>query len=309
MDKDVKMPLISIIMSVYNEPEQILRAAVESILNQTFMDFEFIIILDSPENKTNSRILSEYSDKDGRIRLLINEKNEGLTFSLNRALQKAEGKYIARMDADDISLPFRLESQKEFLEKNNLDFIGGYVQTISQEGNIIKNCIKVPVENGRIQKRMLINNCVFHPSWFLKKAVFDDIGAYDTKYVEDYEFILKAMKKGYVFGNIPHVVLQYRMSADSISRSSLLMQYLRMRWLQKSYSGHMKKNLSMEEYVNKYYTDIKAEKFSSSNRDLTSALQDFHEKKYISALKKIIHAFFNSKLYAEKMLRYFFSFQ
>lgn len=296
-------------MSVYNEPEQILRAAVESILNQTFRDFEFIIILDSPENKTNSRILSEYSDKDGRIRLLINEKNEGLTFSLNRALRHAEGKYIARMDADDISLPFRLESQKEFLEKNDLDFIGGYVQTISQEGNIMKSCIKVPVENGSIQKRMLINNCVFHPSWFLKKDIFDDIGAYDTKYVEDYEFILKAMKKGYIFGNIPKVILQYRMSSDSISRSSLLIQYLRMRWLQKTYSGRIKNDMPMEEYVNKYYSEKKAEKFSSSNRDLTSALQDLHEKKYISALKKIIHAFFNSKLYAEKMLRYFFSFQ
>ena len=301
-------PLVSVIMSVYNEPEQILRQAVESILNQTFTDFEFIIVMDSPENELNCRILSEYSEKDERICLLFNEKNEGLTFSLNRALQHAKGKYIARMDADDISLPFRIECQKDYLEKNNLDFIGGYVQTISQDGQIIKSCVKVPIENSRIQKKMLINNCVFHPSWFLKKAVFDDIGVYNTKYVEDYEFILKAMKKGYVFGNIPQVVLQYRMSADSISRSSLFVQYLRMRWLQKTYSGSLK-NMTMEGYEKKYFSEKNAAKFSASNRSLTLALKNIHEKKFISAFIKLIHAFFNSKFYAEKMLRYFFSFQ
>ena len=302
------MPLISVIMSVYNESEPILRTAVESILKQTFRDFEFIIVMDSPENETNKGILSEYSKADDRINLLFNEENEGLTFSLNKALQHAKGKYIARMDADDVSLPLRLELQNEWLEKNNLDFIGGYVQTISQAGQIINNCIKVPVDNSRIRKKMLVNNCVFHPSWFLKKSVFDDIGAYDTKYVEDYDFILKAMKKGYVFGNIPQVVLQYRMSADSISRSSLFVQYLRMRWLQKTYCGKLK-DVTIEDYVNKYYSEKNAAKFSASNRSLTLALQNIHEKKFVSAFMKLIHAFFNSKFYAEKMLRYFFSFQ
>ena len=303
------MPLISVIMSVYNESESILRTAVESILKQTFKDFEFIIVMDSPENEVNKGILSEYAKADDRICLLFNEKNEGLTFSLNRALQHAKGKYIARMDADDVSLPSRFELQRDYLEKNNLDFIGGYVQTISQKGEIINNCIKVPLENNKIQKKMLINTCVFHPAWFLKKAVFDDIGNYDTKYVEDYEFILKAMKKNYVFGNVPEVILQYRMTADSISRSSLFVQYLRMRWLQKTYIGSIKSGITIEAYVNKYYSEKNALKFSASNRSLTLALQNIHEKKFISAFIKIIHAFFNSRFFAEKMLRYFFSFQ
>ena len=112
------MPLISVIMSVYNEPESILRAAVESILKQTFRDFEFIIVMDSPENETNKSVLAEYAKADDRLNLLFNEKNEGLTFSLNRALQYAKGMYIARMDADDVSLPLRLELQKDWLEKN-----------------------------------------------------------------------------------------------------------------------------------------------------------------------------------------------
>ncbi|MBR4825422.1 MAG: glycosyltransferase [Spirochaetaceae bacterium] len=302
------MPLISVIMSVYNEPESILRAAVESILKQTFRDFEFIIVMDSPENETNKSVLAEYAKADDRLNLLFNEKNEGLTFSLNRALQHAKGMYIARMDADDVSLPLRLELQKDWLEKNSLDFIGGYVQTISQSGAVINRCIKVPVDNSRIRKKMLVNNCVFHPAWFLKKAVFDDIGKYDTKYVEDYEFILKAMKKGYVFGNVPEVILQYRMSAGSISRSSLFVQYLRMRWLQKTYRGKLK-GVTIEDYERKYYSEKNAAKFSASNRSLTLALQNIHEKKFVSAFIRLIHAFFYSRFFAEKMLRYFFSFQ
>ena len=304
----MSMPLISVIMSVYNEPESILRAAVESILNQSFRDFEFIIVMDSPENETNKSVLAEYAKADERINLLFNEKNEGLTFSLNRGLQHAKGVYIARMDADDVSLPSRFELQKDWLENNSLDFIGGYVQTISQSGAVINNCIKVPVDNSRIRKKMLVNNCVFHPAWFLKKAVFDDIGNYDTKYVEDYEFILKAMKKGYVFGNVPEVILQYRMSAGSISRSSLFVQYLRMRWLQKTYCGKLK-GVTIEDYENKYYSEKNAAKFSASNRSLTLALQNIHEKKFASAFIRLIYAFFNSRFFAEKMLRYFFSFQ
>lgn len=92
----MNMPLVSVIMSVYNETELILRAAIESILEQTFTDFEFIIVMDSPENETNKKILSEYSKLDERICLLFNEKNEGLTFSLNKALENAKGKYVAR---------------------------------------------------------------------------------------------------------------------------------------------------------------------------------------------------------------------
>jgi hypothetical protein len=98
------------------------------------------------------------------------------------------------------------------------------------------------------------------------------------------------------------------MSVDSISRSSLFVQYLRMRWLQKTYSGSLK-NMTMEEYEKKYFSEKNAAKFSASNRSLTLALQDLHKKKFISAFARIIFAFFNSKFYAEKMLRYFFSFQ
>jgi len=109
---DVK---VSIVMSVYNA-QKYLDEAIESILNQTYSNFEFIIINDGSTDKS-LEIIENYAKKDSRI-IVINRENKGLIYSLNEGIRKANGKYIARMDADDISLPQRLEKQVEFMEKN-----------------------------------------------------------------------------------------------------------------------------------------------------------------------------------------------
>ena len=112
------MVCVSVLMSVYNEPEEWMRVAIDSILGQTFTDFEFIIINDNPKRKLNREILSDYAKQDKRIVILENEENIGLTKSLNKGLKVAKGKYIARMDADDISLSDRLEKQVNFMEEH-----------------------------------------------------------------------------------------------------------------------------------------------------------------------------------------------
>ena len=109
-------PNISIIMSVYNS-ERYLKEAIESILNQTYTDFEFIITDDSSTD-SSLRILEKYKNNDERITLIRNSENVGLTVNLNRMMDLARGKYIARMDADDISLPKRIATQYYFMEKN-----------------------------------------------------------------------------------------------------------------------------------------------------------------------------------------------
>ena len=111
------MCLVSIIMSTYKEEEIFLRQAIESILNQSYKDFEYIIILDNPDNNLHIRIIKEYANLDKRIKFYVNEKNMGLTASLNKGLGLAKGKYICRMDADDISINKRIENQKRYLEE------------------------------------------------------------------------------------------------------------------------------------------------------------------------------------------------
>ena len=116
------MPKISVLMSVYNEPVDWMRQAIESILNQTYKDFEFIIVNDNPEREENQLVLNEYRDKDSRISVLCNDQNIGLTKSLNKGLENANCEFVARMDADDIAFPDRLKLQLQYLLKQHLAF-------------------------------------------------------------------------------------------------------------------------------------------------------------------------------------------
>lgn len=114
----MRNPKVSVIMSVYKEPVEWLHESIDSILNQTFTDFEFIIICDNPSYDEGIALLYAYKEKDHRIVLIENEKNLGLTKSLNKGITVAKGDFIARMDADDISLPERFEKQMSLLEKH-----------------------------------------------------------------------------------------------------------------------------------------------------------------------------------------------
>ena len=105
------MELISVLMSTYNETESELSQSIESILHQTYRNIQFLIVNDNPANPTLAHTLSRYAASDSRIQIVENEQNLGLVASLNRGWKLAKGQYIARMDADDIALPHRLESE------------------------------------------------------------------------------------------------------------------------------------------------------------------------------------------------------
>lgn len=113
---------VSVVMSVYNEPMEWISQSIESILNQSFTNFEFIIINDKPEGKEQIALINEYASQDQRIKIIQNEKNLGLTKSLNIGILHAKSKYIARMDADDISMPNRLKMQYEFMDNGSVTF-------------------------------------------------------------------------------------------------------------------------------------------------------------------------------------------
>ena len=295
-------PKISVIMSVYNEPAEILKKAVDSILCQTFGDFEFLILLDNPKNQQNREILENYAKNDSRIFFEVNQTNLGLTACLNKMIPAAKGEFIARMDADDIALPTRFEAQLEFLEKNNLDFIGSYAQTIDDSGNIVMNSVKVPVEHKKIVKTLAFNSCIFHPSWFVKKTVYTTLGGYQGEFVEDYDLILRAFKAGFKLGNVPQVLLKYRLSTQSISRDNLFRQYLFMRFEQKKYFKNYKK--SAETYVQNNFSQKSAEKYAKSANCFTNALTNLKKKQFPVFFINMCKAFFGSYYYAEKILRY-----
>ena len=179
--------LISVLMPVYNTKEEYLRASIESILNQTFTDFEFIIVNDGSTNNAEEVILSY---KDNRIKY-VKQENQGIVGALNNAWSKASGKYIARMDSDDIAYPERFAKQIKFLEENpEYSLVGSWAKIIPS-----KNIIKLPQD---IKIMDLLADCMFiHPSIMFNKADFEKFNLqYETgfEYAEDYCLYANAVK-------------------------------------------------------------------------------------------------------------------
>lgn len=298
--------MISIIMSTYKEEENLLRESIESILNQTYKDFEFIIILDYPDNNLHKKIIEEYSKIDNRIRFFVNEKNLGLTGSLNRGLSLAKGEYIARMDADDISLPYRLERQLEYIKKNQYDLIGGITQMIDEDGNSIYSIQKVPTDFNKIKKALRYGQCIAHPTWLGRKEVFDYLNGYrNIPLCEDFDFTLRAVLNGFKISNLNETVLKYRMTKNSISRNNLYDQYLYMKYITNKYSnGNIASVEKAKEYVKNHLNKKNAEKYLEANVIFNRMLQEITDKKIIGFTIDGFKLLFTSKYYLDKIYRF-----
>ena len=200
-------PTISVIMPVYNA-EKYVAEAIESILNQTFKDFEFIIINDCSKDKS-LEVIKIYTDN--RIRIINNESNKKLSYSLNLGICEAKGKYIARMDADDISLPDRFKTQFEFMERNpKTDICGGNIIEFSDN---IERKIIYPKDYDEIKVFMCLGLCsIAHPTVFARKNVFIDNGFYYKEGIvhEDIELWFRMLQEGIIFSNIDSLLLKYR---------------------------------------------------------------------------------------------------
>jgi len=210
-------PEISVIMSVYNG-ERYLREAIDSILTQTFSDFEYIII-DDGSTDSSVDIIRSYSDS--RIRL-IQQKNAGLAAALNKGIELAKAKYIARMDADDISHPNRLMLQYSYmLNHNDIDILGGHAYLIDEEGVTIGEKLK-PTTPKALRRSMEYACPLIHPTYLVKSKVYRDMGGYDVRFsnAEDYEFLLRAFDSGKSIVNINKYLLCYRVRTKS-SRPAL----------------------------------------------------------------------------------------
>jgi len=186
-------PRVSVLMGVYNE-EKYLRESIDCILNQTFSDFEFIIINDASTDQSRDIICSY---KDSRIHLLDNEKNMGLTFSLNRGLNMAQGIYIARQDADDISMPQRFEKQLKVGDENPRV---GLVATDYRHFSDAKGrspAVQQSSDPLILKWQMLFSNRIGHPTVLFKKEMIDEAGGYNEDFPrgQDYELWSRILDK------------------------------------------------------------------------------------------------------------------
>lgn len=210
-------PKISVVMAVYNGLPY-LQEAVESIFNQTYKNLEFIVIDDASTDRSWNLLKSI---KDKRLVLMQNAKNVGLAASLNKALKKAKGEFIARMDADDVSMPKRLETQFNFMMKNpDIDLCGTWVDRINSNGKTLGQT-KFPQKDKSIKKLLAWQPSIVHPTFFARAQFFKALNYYDPKfdYAEDYELLVRASGK-FKMANIPQKLLQWRVWDNRRSRHS-----------------------------------------------------------------------------------------
>ncbi|MDX2254096.1 MAG: glycosyltransferase [Pseudanabaenaceae cyanobacterium bins.39] len=239
------MPKVTVLMPVYNG-EKYLREAIDSILNQTFRDFEFLIIDDGSSDRS-LEIINSYQDH--RISLVRNETNLGLITTLNKGLSLARGEYIARMDCDDISFCDRLEKQVAYLDAHpEISLLGTNAQIINVE-NIQQEICESVTGNNYIKWRMLFGCPFIHPTVMMRKKSVDLVNGYEcsgieiinkaNNYCEDYNLWRKVINK-FQADNLPEVLLYLRKHESNVSNLFLEQQI---------YNGAVVNNLIIKNYI------------------------------------------------------------
>lgn len=277
--------LISVITPIYNR-EKYLPECINSILSQSYKNFEFILIDDKSTDGT-SEIIKYYASRDSRIIVLENDKNIGATASFNRGLAISKGKYVARMDSDDISFPTRLQKQICIFQLwSNLDVLGTGAILIDRDGNIIGKK-QFPSTNQEIKEILNSGVPVFDPSVMIKSNVLKESGGFDERLApaDDYHLWLTLFKKKKIIANIQEYLIKYRIHDNNLSKLSSKEQ------LEKSF-------LALKIYKSVSSSDEFLKR--SSTKELTNfeklaALYLSQQNPEIKDLKKILNEYFISK--------------
>jgi glycosyltransferase involved in cell wall biosynthesis len=203
-------PVVSVIMAVYKENITQIESAISGVLDQSYVDFEFIIVLDNPLNTPALKKIRELSDGDGRVKIIQNIKNVGLGDSLNNALKVAKGKYISRMDADDeCHFSDKLAKQINFLESNkNVDLLFTWWEEVSEDGRVVQRKPK-RIYYKEITKNFFTKSMMLHPTMMVRREVFDS-HLYPVMYrPEDLVLFLTLINEGYIFDVLEEVLYTY----------------------------------------------------------------------------------------------------
>lgn len=264
MNKNMLNPAISIVMPFYNT-KKYLRESIDSILTQTFRDFELLLIDDgSTDNSLN--IISLYDDE--RIRLIRNTHD--FIKSLNLGIAESRGKYIARMDSDDIMLENRLAIQYNFMENNpDIDICGSWMETFGGDERIVQ----VPIFHKDIMNLFFHECPICHPTVMMRKKSIQGYQSYpnlylpDYIYAEDYKLWLDLIIAGFRFVNIPKPLIQYRLSESQVTckygkESIKKAQIIKKDYLRYALESIIKQNENLFEYINKSINLVNERKIS-----------------------------------------------
>lgn len=301
--------MISVLMSVYNETLKEIQQSIDSILSQSYKDFELIVVLDKPEYTQALELLNKYAEADDRVVVVVNNKNIGLAMSMNVAAEKATGEYLLRMDADDICMPDRFEIEYKAICDGNYDLLCSSYEFIDENGNEIKR--NVHTYTGRQIKLLLPHtNVIHHPTVIMKADKFRALGGYrNYKCAQDYDLWLRMKNAGYSFCMLPEKLIKYRVRSSSVTvqqryKQICTLNYIRMLYKNKdSMSGY-----SYEEYLNylkqnEAETDSANKDFSDNFNKYQNAKKKLKKGKLIAGIIDLRDVFFRSKYYKPNVAR------
>lgn len=245
MKNNNHIPKISVIMSVLNG-EQYMSKGIESIINQTFTDWEFIICDDGSIDGT-LKVLNEYAKKDSRIIVIHNEKNMGLAYSLNKCIQLSRSDILARQDADDESYLNRFEVQYPFIVNGDYSIVGTSWENVDSNGKI---WVTKPKEYPKIND-MIWDGGFMHPSWMMKKKDLQKVGYYTanqyTKRDQDYHLVLKIYGEGMKMRNIQEILYRYTNDDNTFKRTKNWNGVKGLMWIR--FDGYKRNHLSFWNYI------------------------------------------------------------
>lgn len=241
---------VSVIMSVYNG-EAYLAEAIESIINQTFQNWELIVINDCSTDST-AQILADFAQKDARVKVHPNEVNLRLPTSLNKAISLCSGKYIARMDADDISLPGRLEKQYKFMGENPDVSLSSCRFMTVKNGVYASGGAGGRCDSDAIKAMLLVANPILHPGVIAKAEVMKEF-CYDTTLTctEDLELWTRLAMANHKMKILPECLLIYRLHDKQITSTTLERQHTEVLKIQQKYYSSLLQ--AMDEDMQKFY--------------------------------------------------------
>jgi glycosyltransferase involved in cell wall biosynthesis len=251
------MPLVSVVMPVYNG-EKYINEAIDSILQQTFNDIEFIIINDGSTDNS-LEIIKSYNDE--RI-IIINQENQGIAVSLNNGIKISQGKYIARMDADDISHNTRIKTQADFLNDNpDVIVVGSNADVIDQDSKFVYRA-KQSLDNKGLKKKLPFKTPFIHPSVMMRKKTLTNIGLYPDIPIAQDIFLFNRLSNLGDYANIKKPLIKYRLTPSASTRRSaetqnalvsILKEYLNNNKINKNQIKLLKKSIGKFSKNDKYF--------------------------------------------------------
>lgn len=294
---------VTILLPIYKEPDDYIIKSVDSILNQTFSQFKLLIALDDPRNDRIIRLLEKLKEKDERIEYYINDKNLGLPKSLNRMLDRVNTKYIARMDADDISLDNRLAIQFEYMETNpEVDLCGTNIIYIDKEDKEVFRKGHLPSNEITIRKSLKYIDVFCHPTFFSKASVMKKVRYRDIHFAEDYDLICRLVEQGYKITNIDQYLLKYRQGSASPRKSYI--QRVNSGDIQRFYRRHQLSKIDLEQLSKdkeKGFSEKEIDKYWNACNTYERAIQHIKKGHRVKAIPVVLCSWFQSKLMRENI--------